>query len=314
MINRAGEMEVFVRAVQLGSYSAAARSLHMTPSAVSKLVARIEDRLGVRLVVSSTRSLRLTPEGECYFARAQRIVGDIDETERAVSSGADEPRGPLRVNANIPFAVHCLVPLVPLFLARHPDVTLDLSLSDSTVDLIDERADVAIRSGPLRDSTLKARKLLASRRVVVGAPSYFARHGVPDCPGDLGRHNCLNFNFRRNLEEWPFVERRGGGDGACAVHRSLPVHGNFQANNGETVRQLALAGLGIARLSAFHVGRDIAKGRLAAVLEAYNPGDTEPVHALYVGHEHLSNRIRAFIDFLAERIEPTPVPIGALCE
>ncbi|HSI40777.1 MAG TPA: LysR family transcriptional regulator [Xanthobacteraceae bacterium] len=301
MINRAGEMEAFVRAVELGSFSAAARSLQLTPSAISKLFTRLEDRLGVRLALRSARGLQLTPEGEAFFDRAARIVGDIDEAERTVSSGADQPRGPLRVNANIPFATHCVIPLIPTFLARYPGVTLDLSLTDFMVDLVGERADVAIRTGALRDSSLKARKLVESRRVVVAAPAYLARHGAPEVPDDLARHNCLNFNFRRGLDEWPFLEAPAG-----RAVRTLPVTGNMKANNGETMRLLALAGVGLARLSRFHVGHDLAEGRLTAVMEAYNPGDVEPVHAVYIGHEHLSNRIRAFVDFLAEQLARRP--------
>lgn len=297
MVNRAGEMEVFVRAVELGSYSAAARDLGLTPSAVSKLVSRIEDRLGARLVLRSTRGLQLTPEGEAYFDRASRIVADIDETERAVSSGAMAPRGPLRVNCNIPFGTHQVIPLLPDFLLRYPGMTIDLSLTDFMVDLVGERSDVAIRTGHLRDSSLKARKLMESGRMVVGAPAYFARHGTPETPADLARHNCLNFNFRRALDDWPFLKEPGRTETT-----TLPVAGNLKANNGEAVRQLALAGLGIARLSAFHVGADVAEGRLMEVLQPYNPGDVEPVHAVFIGHEHLSNRIRAFVDFLAERL------------
>lgn len=297
MLNRAGEMEVFVRAVELGSYSAAARSLGLTPSAVSKLVSRIENRLGARLVLRSTRKLQLTPEGEAYFDRAARIVADIDAAERAVTSGALEPRGPLRINCNIPFGTHVVIPLLPDFLRRYPGMLVDLSLTDFMVDLVGERADVAIRTGHLRDSSLMARKLIESRRVVVGDPAYFTRHGTPRTPADLSGHNCLNFNFHRSLDGWPFLREPGSSE-----TEMLAAAGNLKANNGETVRQLALAGLGIARLSAFHVGPDLAAGRLVAVLEGHNPGDLEPVHAVYIGHEHLSNRIRAFVDFLAERL------------
>jgi DNA-binding transcriptional LysR family regulator len=296
MINRSAEMEVFVRVVEMGSFSAAARVLKVTPSAVSKLVTRIEERLGVPLVIRSTRNLQLTPEGELLFERAQRIVSEIEQTERAVASGSEEPRGLLRVNANIPFATHYLIPIIPDFLARYPGITLDLTLSDFPVDLIYERADVAIRTGVLHDSSLKARKLLESDRHVVGSPIYFARHGVPSHPRELVSHNCLNFNIRRNLDTWPFKDIEADAAGA-----GLPVTGNMRIDNGETMRQLALAGLGIARLSSFHVGRDIEAGGLTAILEEFNPGDIEPIHAIYVGHEHLSNRIRVFVNFLAER-------------
>lgn len=297
MNNRAGEMEVFVQAVELGSFSAAGRRLELSPSAVSKVITRIEDRLGTRLLVRSTRTLQLTPEGETYFNRALRILADIEEAERITAQGAAAvPRGRLRVNASVPFGALCIAPLVPEFLRLYPEVELDLSLTDGVVDLIEERADVAIRVGPLRDSNLMARKLRANPRIITASPSYLAKHGMPERPEDLARHNCLNFNFRRSLNEWPFREPVSG------QLRTLAVTGNFKANNGSTLRQLTLAGLGLARLGTFHVERDIAKGDLVPVLEAFNPGDVELIHAVFAGHEHLATRVRAFVDFLAERI------------
>lgn len=297
MNNRAGEMEAFALAAELGSFSAAGRRLGLSPSAVSKLVARVEDRLGARLLLRSTRALRLTPEGEAYLARAQHILAEIDAAERAVASGAGAvPRGKLRVSASVGFGVSCVVPLVPAFLALHPAVQLDLSLSDGLVDLVEDRTDIAIRSGPLRDSALKARLLMRSRRVIVAAPAYLARQGVPERPQDLMRHNCLGFNFRRSLEGWPF--RDPGGTEAY----TLAVPGNVQANNGATHLQLCRAGLGLARLGAFHVEKDIAQGRLVPVLEPYNAGETEEINALHLGHAHLAARIRAFIDFLARHL------------
>jgi len=299
MNNRAGEMEVFVQAAQLGSFSAAGRKLGLSPSAVSKIVTRIEERLGTRLIVRSTRALQLTPEGDTYLQRARRILGDIEETERVVAGGAKAaPRGKLRVSASVGFGVRYVVPLVPEFLSRYPHVELDLSLTDGVIDLLEERADIAIRSGLLRDSTLKARKILESRRVVVASPDYLERHGVPQKPDDLDRHNCLLFNFRRGTEEWPFRD-----PGSENVY-TKQVSGNFQANNGPTVRRLCLEGLGLARVGQFHVQPDIDEGRLVPVLEHFNPEDIELIHAVFVGHEHLAARIRAFIDFLGERIIP----------
>ena len=298
MNNRAGEMEVFAEVVERGSFSAAGRRLALSPSAVSKLVTRMEDRLGTRLLVRSTRALQLTPEGEIYLERARRILGEIAETERLVAGGAAAiPRGRLRVTASVGFAVRCVVPLVPAFLARHREVELDLSLTDGVIDLIGERTDIAIRIGPLRDSGLKARKLSEGPRVLVASPAYLARHGVPAHPDDLDRHNCMTFNFHRQPSSWPFRD----GDGPLY---SKPVTGNFQGNNGATLRQLCLAGLGLCRLGAFHVRADLAAGRLVAVLEDFNPGEVEQVHAVFAGHAHLAARIRAFVDFLAEHIGP----------
>jgi DNA-binding transcriptional LysR family regulator len=297
MDNRAGEMEVFVLAAELKSFSAAGRKLRLSPSAVSKLVTRIEDRLGARLLVRTTRRLELTPEGEVYLGRARRILSDIAETERIVAEGARVvPRGPLRVNASVGFGERYILPLVPSFLARYPEIELDLTLTDGVIDVIGERTDVAIRSGPLRDSALKARKLLESREVVVAAPDYLARHGIPRHPADLVTHNCLRFNFRRSMDDWPFLSE----DGQTA--EVYGITGNMLVSSGAILRQLCLDGLGLGRIGRFHVEPDIAAGTLVPVLEEFNPGDIEVVHAVFAGHDHLAARIRAFIDFLVETI------------
>ncbi|AOF88628.1 LysR family transcriptional regulator [Sinorhizobium sp. RAC02] len=297
MDNRAGEMEVFVLAAELKSFSAAGRKLHLSPSAVSKLVTRIEDRLGARLLVRTTRRLELTPEGEVYLGRARRILSDIAETERIVAEGSRVvPRGPLRVNASVGFGERCILPLVPAFLARYPDIELDLTLTDGVIDVIGERTDVAIRSGPLRDSSLKARKLLESRKVVIAAPDYLARHGTPQHPADLAAHNCLRFNFRRSMDDWPFLASDG------QTTEAYEITGNMLVSSGAILRQLCVDGLGLGRIGRFHVEPDIAAGTLVPVLEDFNPGDIETVHAVFAGHEHLAARIRAFIDFLAEKI------------
>jgi DNA-binding transcriptional LysR family regulator len=295
--NRAGEMDVFALVAELRSFSAAARKLQLSPSAVSKLVTRLEDRLGTRLLVRTTRSLQLTPEGEVYLERAQRILAEIEETERMVAAGgAAIPRGRLRVSASVAFGVGFVVPLIPDFLTTYPEIELDVSLTDSVIDIVGERADIAIRAGTLRDSSLKARKLLESRRVVVASPNYLVRQGLPLTPDDLDRHNCLTFNFRPTAEGWPFR------DPASGSHFVRIVYGNLLANNGPTVRELCIAGLGLARIGQYHVQSDLDEGRLIAVLEDYNPEDIEPIHAVYAGHDHLAARIRAFIDFLASRI------------
>jgi DNA-binding transcriptional LysR family regulator len=295
--NRAGEMEVFVHAAKLKSFSAAGRKLRMSPSAVSKLVTRIEERLGTRLFVRTTRALELTQEGEVYLEQAQLILDQIEETERRISNGsASNPRGRLKVTASVAFGVQYVVPLVADFLAAYPEVELDLSLNDGIVDIVGERADVAIRSGDLRDSSLKARKLLESRRVIVASPRYLASAGTPSSPDDVNRHNCLTFNFRPALEEWPFR----GADGGPVFYKI--VRGNFEVNNGPTMRRLCLDGLGLGRIGEFHVRDDIKAGTLVTVLEDFNPGEVEFIHAVYPGHEHLAGRIRAFVDFLADRI------------
>lgn len=292
-VNRSGELEVFVRVIEQGGFSAAARACGMTPSAVSKLVARLEQRLGTRLVNRSTRQLQLTPEGCAFYERGVRILADLEEAERCASEHT-APRGRLRVNANVPFGHHFLLPLAPDFLAQHPEVTLDIVLTDEVIDILEQRTDVAVRAGPLKSSNLVARKLGATRMVIVAAPGYLARHGTPTTAQELLAHNRLGATYARTQSGWPL--RQGGEDIV------IPVSGNAQASDGEALRRLALAGLGLARLAAFQVREDIAAGRLHPVLEDCNPGDLEEVHAVYVGQGgHMPLRVRAFLDFLAER-------------
>ncbi len=290
MDNRIGEMETFLAVARGGSFAAAAKALRLTPSAVSRAIARLEARLGVMLVRRTTRALALTAEGDAYCSRVAGLVAEIDEIERSIGQALAGPRGKLRVNASVPFGTHCLIPILPRFLEAHPAITLDLALSDTVVDLVEERADIAIRIGPLRDTRLKAKKLGRSAMAIVASPDYLARYGDPRHPDDLDRHTCLQFSFRRSVDSWPF--RIGG----RVVMR--PVEGPFLGNSGEVVRQMAAAGGGIARLGRFHVAADIAAGRLVPLLEAFNPGDAEDIHALYTGHERLSLRVRAFLDFL----------------
>ncbi|WP_434111200.1 LysR family transcriptional regulator [Paraburkholderia caffeinilytica] len=294
-VNRSGELEVFVRAVELGGFSAAARALGMTPSAVSKLVARLEARLGARLVNRSTRNLQLTPEGCVFYERGVRVLAELDETERGAATGA-VPRGRLRVHANVPLGRHYLLPLVPEFLAAHPDITLDIVLTDQVVDLLEQRTDIALRSGPLKDSQLVARKLGDAKMMIVGAPAYLARNGTPQTPADLAAHNRLGFGFARATSGWPLLD-------AEQRRIEVPVEGNAQVSDGETLRELALAGVGLARLAAFQVREDVAAGRLIVLLDAFDSGETEPVNALYLGQGgHLPARVRALLDFLVERM------------
>ncbi|MCV3735625.1 LysR family transcriptional regulator (plasmid) [Rhizobium sp. TRM96647] len=297
MDNRAGEMEVFVTAVDMKSFSAAGRRLGLSPSAVSKLVSRLEDRLSTRLLVRTTRRLEPTPEGEVYLERARRILSEIEETEQTVAGGARaSPRGSIRVNAAVAIGESIILPLLPDFLALYPEIRIDLTLTDSVIDVVGERTDVAIRTGPLRDSSLLARKLMESTPVVMAAPAYLERHGMPRTPDDLATHNCIRFNFRRSVDEWAF---RLPGRSSPVLHT---VSGNVMASSGSIVRQLCLDGVGIGRVGRFHVEPDIAAGRLVPLLEDFHSGEIETVYAVFAGHEHLAARIRAFVDFLSARI------------
>lgn len=290
MDNRFGEMQIFLAVAQGGSFASAASALRLTPSAVSRAMARLEARLGVQLVSRTTRALALTAEGQLYRERVAGLVSEIDEVERGLGQIDEAPRGPLRINASVPFGTQCLLPILPRFQALHPGVRLNLELSDTLVDLVEERADIAIRIGPLRDTGLKAKKLGRSAMAVVASPGYLRERGEPAHPRDLGGHACLRFSFRRSVDTWPFrIE-------GSVVQR--PIDGAFLGNSGEVVRMMAAAGGGIARLGRFHVAADLATGALVEVLGGFNPGDHEDIHALYVGHRRLASRIRAFLDFL----------------
>jgi DNA-binding transcriptional LysR family regulator len=296
-MERSGEMEVFTRVVQEGGFSAAARSLDLTPSAVSKLIARLETRLGARLLVRTTRALTLTEEGEAYHHAALRILQDLNDADQAAAGGA--VRGRLRVNATIPFGTMFVAPAMPAFVARNPHLVVDLSFTDGIVDLVAEKTDVAIRMGNLPDSGLIARKLGQSRRVVCASPAYLERKGRPEHPADLELHDCLTFNFRRARPSWPF--RKDGRD------VEQPVTGTLVVNNGETMKQMVLIGSGIARLGLFHVADDIAAGRLVPLLEEFNPGDLEMIHAIYVGGGPVPPRVRAFIEHMIETLKGAPL-------
>lgn len=291
--DRARALEVFTAVVDLGSFSAAGRALDLTPSAVSRTIDRIEARLGVRLLLRSTRALTLTAEGRSYLQAARRILADLNDAEQQIADqGA--PRGRLRVSAAQSHGRLCVVPLLGEFVRLYPHILVDIALTDALVDVAGGEADVAIRFGPLADSGLMARKLGETGRVIVASPDYLARSGTPRVPEDLHHHNCLNFNFRRVEPIWPF--RRDGQD------FSLSVKGTIEANNGETLGELAAQGVGITRVGCFSVVGEIENGRLVPLLEAYNPGDVEHIHAVFVGGGNIPARVRVFVDFLVDNL------------
>lgn len=295
-VDRARELEVFVAVAATGSFSGAGRTLSLTPSAVSRTLDRIEARLGARLLLRTTRALTLTAEGQTYLAAARRILADLDEAEQAIADqGA--PRGRIRVSAAVSHGRVCIVPLLGEFTRRYPRILVDINLSDATVDIAAGQADVAIRAGPLIDSPLMARRLAENGRTIVASPDYLARHGEPGTPEDLLSHNCLNFNFRRAEPVWPF--RKDGTD------YTLKVGGTVEANSGETLLQLALDGVGIARVGDFGIGEAVAQGRLVPLLQAFNPGDREIFHAVFVGGANMPARVRVFVDYLVERLSLT---------
>lgn len=294
-VNRFAEMEAFVLAVDSKGFSAAARALSLTPSAVSKTIARLEARLGCRLLSRSTRGIQITAEGQAFYERCNAILADVRNAERDAAR-AKVPQGRVRVNSNLPFGTRHLLPLLPAFLARYPKVQVDLVLTDSVVDLVEDRTDVAIRTGRLKASSLRGRTLGESELVVVASPGYLERHGRPTDLDDLVQHNCLAFNIARHVDTWTFRVGR--------EQRAFVPRGNASVSDGESMHRLALAGLGLARLARFQVEADLDSGALVTVLDAYAPGERQPVHALFVGPGRLmSPRVRVFIDFLVEHIQ-----------
>jgi DNA-binding transcriptional LysR family regulator len=296
---RAWEMRVFLQVAREGSFSAAGRATGMTPSSAAKLITRIEARLGVRLVERSTRRLRLTAEGELYRDRAEAILGELDALEAEVSGGARAPTGLIRVNVSVPFARHALLRQLPDFARAFPGIRLDLAVTDDVVDLYATGADIAFRIGKLADSSLLAVTLGETPRRIVASPAYLAEHGTPQTAAELERHQCLGFTFRRAAAVWPLQS------GGRLVDRE--VHGSIRANNGETVRHLAVLGLGLARLGEFHVRDDLRAGRLVSVLDGAVT-DTEAVHALYLGRDRMPRRVRAFLDFMTPRLRAALAP------
>jgi DNA-binding transcriptional LysR family regulator len=291
-------MTAFVRAVETGGFSAAARQLGLTPSALSKLVTRLEDRLGARLLQRTTRRLQLTAEGEAFYARALPILKAMDEAEAEVTEAGTSPRGMLRLHCGSTFGMHQLAPAIPRFQARHPAVSLDLTISDERLDMMQEGVDLAIRIGPLDESTLVARRICNLERVICAAPAYLERHGTPRTPDDLQRHNCLWITSLPALRRWPFDTD----EGIRVVH----VDGNVVTNNAETVLQLAVAGVGVTRLSDVVVAEAIRSGALVPILADWHHVEPVPLFATYPSGRNLSPKVRAMVDFLVEEFGGAP--------
>jgi DNA-binding transcriptional LysR family regulator len=298
MIDRSNDMAAFVRVVDAKGFSAAAAHLGLTPSAVSKLVTRLETRLGVRLLQRTTRALRLTEEGEVFYAAAQRIVREIETLEAQVAGQSGTPQGLLRVTTSLAFAAHQLAPVLPEFLARHPLVQLDLLPTDRVIDLVEEGIDVAIRIGRLADTSFMARKIGEDKRLICAAPSYLARHGTPRRPEDLARHNCLVSNERAHLNRWPFKI-----DGAIV---EVEVGGRVAVNDGELQMQMALQGVGLVRLTRLTLAQAVRSGAVVRLLEEFSADEPVAIHAVYPHRRHLAAKVPAFVNFLIEKFSPPP--------
>ncbi|RBP85007.1 LysR family transcriptional regulator [Marinomonas rhizomae] len=292
-VDKTTEMETFLEVVMTGSLSAAAKQLGLTPSAVSRMMTRLETRLGVRLIVRTTRHLHLTSEGEAYALAARRILKDVEETEASLADRA-RPSGLLKVSTAVAHSRLTMVPIYKEFLERYPDIKMEIEVSDLVSDVEGGHIDVAIRFGNLPDSNLSARRLGETGRTIVATPNYLAKAGVPKTPADLEQHNCLDFSFNRLEPGWPFCDEDR--------HYILPISGNMIANNGETLVELAMQDIGITRVGNFHIENALKSGELVPLLEDYNPQDKEVIHAVFIGGQHMPERVRVFIDYLVEKL------------
>jgi DNA-binding transcriptional LysR family regulator len=290
------EITVFSKIVGTGSLSAAARDLGISPALVSRRLASLEARLGVRLVNRTTRSLHLTDEGSAYYETCTRVLAEMEEADAAISAGRAEPRGILRVALPASFGNQHVAPLVPRFAQRYPDVQLALSLSDRAVNVIEEGFDLAVRIAELADSSLAARKLAPNRRVVCASPEYLRRHGTPRTPEELLQHNCLATDFSMS---WEYRDPQG-------KPGSVRVTGRYACDNWEVLRDWAVAGLGVALKSTWDVRRHLEEGRLVSLLPGYTFATDVAIYAVYPHRRHLPAKTRAFIEFLAESFGPEP--------
>ena len=292
-MDSAGEMAVFVGVVEAQNFSAAARNLKLTPSAVSKLIGRLENRLGARLLNRTTRQVSLTDEGRTYYQSCLPILAAIEDAEHAVSKLHDAPRGLLKVNASTAFGISHIEPLIPDFLASYPELRIQLTLSESIVNLVEEEVDVAIRLGNLPDSSLIARKLGSLRRSVTGSPDYLKRHGIPKTPEDLKNHNCLQITTATTFNHWEFQ--------VAGKPRRIDIKGNFETNNALSLHRAALAGIGLMRSANFMVAEELQDGRLKTVLAEYESDRELGVYAVFPHSQHLTSKVRVFVDLLVEK-------------
>lgn len=292
-MDQLGAMRAFVRVVQTGSFSAVGRELDTTQATISKKVAALEAKLGVKLLTRSSRDVSLTQAGADYYEQAVVMLAELDEVETRIRSQVATPKGTLRVTAPVAFGRIVIAPIIGEFLEMYPDIKVDMSLGDRHVDLIAEGVDVAIRARQLEDSSLIARHLFENPLLLVASPKYLAQHGEPREPADLKRHSCIVYSLLRSGTNWHF-EQKG-------KEISVPVSGRFQSDNGDTNLEVALAGLGIAELPIWMVAEHLQANRLKQVLSDYQ-ADTVPFNAIYPQNRYVPLKVRCFVDFLKEKL------------
>ena len=299
-MDRVTSMRVFARAASEGSLSSAARHLGMSPAMATKHANALEARLGVKLFHRSTRRLTLTEAGSNYLEACQRILPEIDEADAAATSQRVKASGLLRMNLPLSFGNRFIAPLIPEFSRRHPEVNIELGLSDAELDLIAGSWDLAVRIGQLADSPLQARRLGDSAMLVCAAPAYLDQRGVPRRVAELTQHNCLSYTLsaKQGRRHWSF--------GTAGEHR-VPVHGNLTANNGDALLAAAVRGQGIVYQPEFIVGEAVARGELVALVLDKPPVELGGIHVLYPPDRRPPAKVRVMIDYLAEVFAPRPL-------
>jgi len=288
-------MAVFRRVVEAKNFSAVARETNMSQSTVSKHIAALEERLGTKLLNRSTRSLKLTEAGKEYYHHCIRILNDFQEAEASIGKGKIKPTGTLRISTSSAFGRSCMIPYFNEFFSTYPDINLDLLFVDDYVDLVKQGIDLAIRIGPLADSTLIAKKIGTSKRVVVASPEYLVKHGRPKKPTDLIKHNCLFYTLQKAPDLWYFNSAQEGDE-------SVRVSGRFKASSPDAIRDATVEGLGISILCEWHAQKHIDSGRLKIILQDYHPAAYD-INAVYPERKFVPQKVKRMIEFLAGKID-----------
>nr|WP_321239485.1 LysR family transcriptional regulator [uncultured Tolumonas sp.] len=296
MKTNSDELELFVAVVDAGSLRQAAENLSIDNAVVSRRLKRLEEKLATTLLNRTTRRLSLTEEGQWFYQEAVTVINQMAQAEAALIARKAEPEGILRVDAATPFILHQLIPLIGEFRRRYPRIELNLESSDGFINLLERRVDVAIRIGELTDSGLRAMPLGSSRLRLLAAPDYLARCGTPAAITDLHNHTLLGFTGSENLNWWPLVHDQGD---------RLAIKPQLRASSGETLRQLAIAGEGIACLSDFMTTDDLQSGRLIEILAELNSGARRPVNAVFYSDAQRNPRLRVWLDFMKEKLAAT---------
>ncbi|MEH2039347.1 LysR family transcriptional regulator [Nostoc sp.] len=294
-MSRLQDLEVFVQVVNSGNFAKAAVVLEISPSAISRRISHLEDQLGVRLFNRTTRSLSLTEVGERYFKRCLSILADLESADREAKQHSKQPQGILHVSCSTMFAHNYLLRRIPEFLAHYSRLSIQLVLSDNVVDVVGEGIDVAIRISELADSSLITRRLVSDCRIICAAPAYLARYGTPKTPDDLATHNCLALNaYKTTLNQWRFRDLVG--------LREISVGGNFTVDSGIALYDAVLAGLGIARVSAFLADQALRSGQLIRILSEYEAENDVGIYAIFPSNRHLLPKVLCFVEFLCHSL------------